>query len=154
MADAQYVLLDTDVWSMVYVRAARKRDDRAVSWTTQLQGMTVVISTQSRAEVLSGLATSDFGERRREAIVAQLNATPTVPVTEDVVVAYADLTGDCRRAGHALQQKQHTGDRWVAATAIATGIPLLAGDAIYEGAPGVPIFGADQAPVQEVLLDE
>jgi predicted nucleic acid-binding protein len=154
VADAQYVLLDTDVWSMVYARAPRKRDERAAAWTTQLQGRTVVIATQSRAEVLSGLATSDIGERRRSAIVAQLDATPTVPVTEDVVVAYADLTGDCRRAGHALQQKQHTGDRWVAATAIATGIPLLAGDAIYLGAPGVPIFGPDQAPAEQLFRRE
>jgi predicted nucleic acid-binding protein len=154
VVDAQFVLLDTDVWSMVYARAPKKRDERAAGWAAQLQGRTVVISTQTRAEVLSGLASRDLGERRRSAIVAQLDATPTVPVTEDIVVAYADLTGDCRRAGHALQHKQHTGDRWVAATAIATGIPLLAGDAIYRGVPGVPIFGANHAPAAQLFHRE
>ncbi len=107
-------------------------------------GRGVVIATQTKAEVLAGLAIKDVGARRRESILSQLASTNQVPVTEDVVVAYADLTADCKRAGHALYAKQHTGDRWVAATAIAIGVPLLAGDGIYAGAPGLEIL-ADSA---------
>jgi hypothetical protein len=80
-----------------------------------------------------------LGPERETSIRGQLDRTPTVPVDEAVVVAYAALTADCRAAGHALWDKVHTGDRWIAATAIAIGAPLLAGDAIYDGAPKLRI---------------
>ncbi|WP_163544362.1 PIN domain-containing protein [Occultella kanbiaonis] len=136
--------MDTDVWSVLFARLRGKPDPRTESWRRLLVGRGVVIATQTKAEVLAGLAIKDVGARRRESILSQLASTNQVPVTEDVVVAYADLTADCKRAGHALYAKQHTGDRWVAATAIAIGVPLLAGDGIYAGAPGLEIL-ADSA---------
>ena len=36
----------------------------------------------------------------------------------DIVAEYAQLRADCEAAGHALAQKGHTADRWIAATAI------------------------------------
>lgn len=133
------MLLDTDVWSLIYARSGRG-DPRVERWKILLQGRSVVIATQTRAEVLTGLAITDVGTARRARIIAQLDSTTTVPVTPDVVVAYADLGADSRRAGHALGQKVHTGDRWIAATAIAIGVPILAGDGIYAHAPRVELF--------------
>lgn len=133
------MLLDTDVWSLIYARSGRG-DARVEQWRTLLQGRSVVIATQSRAEVLAGLAINDVGPARRTKIVAQLDSTTTVPVTPDVVVAYADLSAHCRRAGHALGQKVHSGDRWIAATAKALGVPVLAGDGIYTNTPGLELF--------------
>jgi predicted nucleic acid-binding protein len=52
----------------------------------------------------------------------------------------ATLTAACRRAGHALHDKVHTADRWVAAAAIAKRFPLLSGDAIYAAAPGLTLL--------------
>jgi len=40
----------------------------------------------------------------------------------------------------ALHAKIHTADRWVAACAVAKGLPLLSGDGIYQGAPGVSLL--------------
>lgn len=129
------MILDTDVWSALY--AHKRPDPRANEWRDLLRGRSVVIATQSRAEVLSGLRQTKLGPTRDTAIRGQLDRTPTVPVDEVVVVAYAALTADCRAAGHALWGKVHTGDRWIAATAIAIGAPLLAGDGIYDGAPAL-----------------
>lgn len=42
--------------------------------------------------------------------------------------------------GHALHAKDHTGDRWIAATAIRWGLPLLSGDGIYRRAPGLNLL--------------
>ncbi|WP_197522429.1 PIN domain-containing protein [Occultella aeris] len=134
------MLLDTDVWSVLFARSTRTPDARTETWRNLLVGCGLVIATQTKAEVLAGLAINDLGAKRRESILSQLAGTSRVPVTEDVIVAYADLTADCKRAGHALYAKQHTGDRWVAATAIAVGVPLLAGDGIYAGAPGLEIL--------------
>ena len=133
MPESQLVVLDTDVWSILY--ANRRGDRRADGWRELLKGRTVVIASQSRAEVIAGMLTAGFGDKRRNALLAQVDATPTVPVDETVIWAYAGLTADCTTTGHALHDKPHTGDRWVAATAIAIDAPLLAGDGIYRSAP-------------------
>ncbi len=44
---------------------------------------------------------------------------------------YAVLRAWCVRTGHGLGQKEHEADRWIAATAIWLGIPLVAHDAIF-----------------------
>ncbi len=53
-ADAQIVVLPTDVWSAIYIR--RDVPESVRLWRDLLVGRTVVISTQTRAEVLSGIA--------------------------------------------------------------------------------------------------
>jgi hypothetical protein len=63
-------------------------------------------------------------ESMSELTIAELTAT-------DV----ADL-----RAGHAIGQKLHDGDRWVAATAIRYGVPLVSHDGIFRGAPGLRLI--------------
>jgi predicted nucleic acid-binding protein len=57
----------------------------------------------------------------------------------ELVAVYAQLRADCVAAGHALGQKEHTADRWIAATAIRLGIPLVSNDGIFRGAPGVEL---------------
>jgi hypothetical protein len=46
----------------------------------------------------------------------------------------ARLRADCVAAGHGLGQKEHTADRWIAATAIRLRIPLVSNDEIFRGA--------------------
>jgi hypothetical protein len=41
--------------------------------------------------------------------------------------------------GHPLGQKHHEADRWIAATARWLGVPLIAHDAVFGGAPGVTV---------------
>jgi predicted nucleic acid-binding protein len=130
------VIIDTDVFSTLYVGRARS-DSRASSWRRLLIGRRVVIAFQTRAEVLSGARISGWGERRTGELVRVLDRTPTVLADRDVIDAYATLTADCRRLGHALHKKEHTGDRWIAACAAGKGLELLAGDGIYASAPGV-----------------
>ncbi len=66
-----------------------------------------------------------------------------MPVDERVIEAFVRITVHCRRIGHALAQKPHVADRWVAATAIAISRPLLAGDSIYIDAPGLELLGTE-----------
>jgi hypothetical protein len=107
-------------------------------WRELLAGRTVMIATQTRAEVLTGIRR--LGETRRASILAELDKTPTVPVDEDVGQRYAKLTADARDRGDALWDKIHTGDRWVAATALAIDAPLLTNDAIYDSAPDLVLL--------------
>lgn len=80
------------------------------------------------------------GGVRLAALRQQLARTPTLPVDDPVVEAFAHLFAECIRTGHALHQKAHVGDRWIAASAIAVDLPLLTGDGAFRGAPGLTLW--------------
>jgi predicted nucleic acid-binding protein len=130
------VLLDTDVWSKLFILKGTV-DPRVETWKTALVGRPVVIATQTRAELLQWPELHTWGQPKKDALEAQLNATPTIPVDESVTRAYVRLTVSCKHAGLGLFQKVHCADRWIAATAIAHNLPLLTGDDNLRAAPGV-----------------
>ena len=117
--------------------AASRSDPQTQQWKTDLAGKTIAIAAQTRAEVLYGARIANWGGERYTRLAEQLGRTATIPVNEDVIQAYVNFRAKCRAAGHPLQQKVHTGDLWVAATAIAIDASLLAVDGIYRGAPGL-----------------
>ena len=53
---------------------------------------------------------------RMEAKIERVEVVHSGP---ELVAVYARLRAGCVAAGHALGQKEHTADRWIAATAIA-----------------------------------
>jgi predicted nucleic acid-binding protein len=73
---------------------------------------------------------------RLEAKVQRVEVVYSGP---ELVAKYAQLRADCEAAGHALAQKAHTADRWIAATAIRLGLPLVSNDGIFSGAPGLQL---------------
>jgi len=131
-------VVDTDVFSLMYLRRANS-DSRVAGWREYLTGRRVLISFQTRAEVLAGARSAQWGDRRLAETIEILDRTPTIRPDNEVVDAYAELAAECRRLGHGLQAREHTGDRWVAACAIAKRLDLLAGDAIYQGAPNLVV---------------
>ena len=50
------------------------------------------------------------------------------------------FTAWAKQNGHAIHQKIHTADRWVAATALAYGLELAATDGIYDGIAGLSLL--------------
>lgn len=132
------VVLDTGVWSHLWT--IKTPDDRVGYWRQMLTGRTLVIASQTRAELLSGFYYGRWGHDRMTQVMARLNATPTVPVDEDVIQAYARLFADCKAAGHGLHQPNHSADRWIAATAITIGGELLSTDGIFGGVPGLALI--------------
>ncbi len=140
---SQVVLLDTDVFSAIYTtpKALAERQNHPVdTWTKLLTGKRTVISFQTRAEILAGAFSAGWRAPRLDQARAQLDAIPTIDEDREVVEVFAHLTADCRKVGHALADKHHTADRWIAACAIAKGLPLLTGDGIYAGAPGLELL--------------
>jgi len=55
----------------------------------------------------------------------------------ELVLTYARLRVDYARIGHALAQREHNADWWIAATAIRLGIPLVSNDGIFRYVPGL-----------------
>lgn len=139
MNDLQAALVDTDAFSLLFVRRGSS-DPRIAGWRELLTGRQVIISFQTRAELLEGAVADGWGERRAAALRAILDRTPTIGVDDEVVDAHAALYAECRRVSHPLHDKRNTADRWVAACAVAKGLPLLAGDGIYQAVPGLTLL--------------
>jgi predicted nucleic acid-binding protein len=137
---AGFVVLDTDVWSHLYV-ARRKIDARVSGWRDRLVGATVVVATQTRAEVLAGVYSSDWGQPRRDQVITQLDRTATVPVDERVVEQYAQLVASCKGSVTLWVRSSMRLTAGWAATAMALDVPLIAGDRIYIGTPGLRLMG-------------
>jgi hypothetical protein len=68
---------------------------------------------------------------------AKIQRVEVVHSGPELVAIYANLRAACEASGHALAQKQHTADRWIAAVAIRLGISLVSNDGIFERAPGL-----------------
>lgn len=131
-------VVDTDVFSLLYVLPATD-DPRIQRWRELLAGRRVFFAFHTRAEILAGAMHARWGAWRMAKVSNVLDRTPTIRSDDHVVDAYATLTATCRRVGHALHDKIHTGDRWIAACAIARQFELLAGDRIYRGAPNLVV---------------
>lgn len=133
------MLLDTDAFSKV-VMTARDREPQVADWRRRLTGRTIVIAAQTEGELRFGALSARWGPARLAGLEAQLARHATAPVTTEVVKAFAEVRAACRAAGHPLADKLHMGDAWVAATAIAHDLRLLAGDRIYRDVPGLRLL--------------
>lgn len=138
-------LLDTDVFSALYVTPREivvKQQYPVQAWETALVGHRTLIAFQTRAELLSGALSAGWGEKRLGSLRSRLDVTPTIDEDHDVIEAYARLSAEARAAGHPLGAlSQHVGDRWVAACAIAKGLPLLTGNVRhFAGAPRLDLI--------------
>ena len=77
---------------------------------------------------------------RLDAKIARAEIVHTGP---ELVLVYARLRADCEAQGHALGQREHNADRWIAATAIRLGVPLVSNDTIFRNAPGLELETLD-----------
>ena len=135
---ARPVLLDTDVFSKVYVPTAK--DAIGVAWAGVLAGRTVAIAVQTEVELRAWPRLNNWSEKRAAALDARITAVPRIPANELVQAAYIDLTVWAKQEGHGIQAGIHVADRWIAATAMAYGLELAAIDAIYDGVANLSLL--------------
>jgi len=65
------------------------------------------------------------------AAAKELRRGETIWPGPDLIDTYTALRAWCVKTGHGLGQKEHEAGRWVAATAIWLGVPLITHDAIF-----------------------
>jgi predicted nucleic acid-binding protein len=70
---------------------------------------------------------------------AKIHRAEIVHTGPELVATCAQLRADCASIGHALAQSEHNADRWIAATAIRIGIPLVSNDGIFRDVPGLAL---------------
>jgi len=131
------IVIDTDVYSADLSETAL-----IAVYEPIIVGRPAFLSFQTVAELHFGALRRNWGAARMRKLDAKIAAAQVVHSGEDLVATYAHLRAECVRLGHALGQREHDADRWIAATALRLGIPLVSNDRIFEGAPGLRLKSA------------
>lgn len=127
-----FVVVDTDV----FIWITRGRGD-AGRHLQLIRGKRMVVSFATVAELWRGARARGYNERSRERLHADIRTALVVAPTDELTQHWAELTDDARRRGHALGQRAHNHDAWVAATALLFDVPLLTEDGHFENYPGL-----------------
>lgn len=138
-ARANRVVVDTNVFSADLIRRTRSLVE---AYRPLLAGRTYVISFQTVAEVRFGARQSGWGPERITRLDRHIGRAEVVWPGPALLSAYVDLRVACWQAGHALGQREHDADRWIAATAVHLGIPLVSHDGIFVATPGLLLESA------------
>jgi tRNA(fMet)-specific endonuclease VapC len=129
------IVIDTDVYGADIVPGSKL----AAIYEPIIVGRPAFISFQTAAELRYGALRRSWGEARMRKLEARINEAETVHSGPELVLTYAQLRVDCERIGHALSQREHDADRWVAATALRLGIALVSNDGIFDNVPGLVV---------------
>ena len=129
------IVIDTDVFGADLVR----RSALAERYEPVIVGRPAFISFQTAAELRFGALRRQWGNRRTRELEARISTAETVHTGPELIVVYARLRAQCERIGLALAQREHDADRWVAATAVRLGFPLVSNDGIFDNVPGLVI---------------
>lgn len=127
------VVVDTDVYSARLI----PNSTLARRYEPVLIGRSEFASFQTVAEVRYGALLRGWGTVRLRRMEAEIARIEIVHSGSELIRTYAELRVACQRAGHALNQREHDADRWIAATAIRLGIPLISNDGVFLNAPGL-----------------
>jgi predicted nucleic acid-binding protein len=125
------IVIDTDVFSADLVPGAPLAD----RYAPIIAGRPALISFQTVAELRYGALRRGWGHARMLRLEAKMQRAEIVHTGPELVLVYAQLRADCEARGHALAQRAHTADRWIAATAIRLGVPLASNDKIFRDVP-------------------
>ena len=131
------VVVDTMVFSWCLVA---QPSDVGRRYAPHLVGRALVLAAQTVAELRYGVRGKSWGAKRQAALEMRIARLRVAGVDDRLTMTYAELKDRCVRAGHALGQKLHDGDRWIAATAIRYGIPLISDDGIFCNTPGLQLI--------------
>jgi predicted nucleic acid-binding protein len=128
------VVADTNVFGA----RLRSRGQRIASlYEPLLTGRQTFISFQTVMELEYGARLAHWGAPRLARLAALINDAETVWPGPNLTRVCADLRADCHARGHALAQKAHNADLWIAATAIHLDMPLVSDDGIFDDVPGL-----------------
>lgn len=99
----------------------------------------VLVSFQTVMELRYGALAASWGELGRRRLERRIAELTTIEGDDGLTSRCAELRNDCRKIGHPLAQKVHDGDRWVAASALRLGVPLVSDDDVFVGAPSLEL---------------
>jgi predicted nucleic acid-binding protein len=130
---ATHVVIDTDVASWLLADSMSPAAHRFIGQRLRILSFVTV------TEMRYGALRAEWGQLRLRRLERSLADFEVIQTNGPLINRCAELRSRASRDGHALAQKIHEADRWVAATAIVLGLELVAGDRIYEGVDGLDV---------------
>ena len=126
------LVIDTNVVSYIY-----RNEPFAQPYVARMVGHRAFISFQTYEEILFGVLSSNWGQRRIDELLRYVNtAYDIVEYDLELVKISAQLRADSRRRGRELK----AADAWIAATAILLNCPLLSHDRDFGNPPGLKVI--------------
>jgi len=131
-------VVDTDVISYLL-----RRDSRAELFRPYLTGKLLAVSFMTIAELDRWALQRNWGPERKERMAAFLERFLIVPADRALCRTWAEVAEQARRNGRPIQ----TADAWVAAAAIALGVPLVTNNrSDFAGVTDLAILPQETAP--------
>ncbi len=137
-ARSQAVVVDTMVVSSI-VNAVRQ-PGLAADYRALIAGRPTLVSFATATEMRYGALKAGWGELRRRGLERDLERFTIVQPDDRLIQVCAELRASCEQAGHALGQKIHEADRWIAASAVRLGVELVSDDSVFTDVPGLIVL--------------
>jgi len=131
------VVIDTGVFGAQLTRRAWPLGEL---YRPLVEGRAAVISFITVAELRFGARLATWGPQRLRTLERELRRAETIWPGPDLIDTYTAVRTWCVKTGHGLGQKEHEADRWVAATAMWLGVPVVAHDAIFANVEGLNLL--------------
>ena len=133
------VVVDTNVFSADLLRPTAAL---AQQYQRFLAGVPVFVSFATVAEMRYGARRAGWGERRLRRLDARIGSAEIIWPGPRLLSAYVELRYECARIGHGLSHNDHEADRWIAASALWLGVPVVSHDGIFRDVPGLTLLTA------------
>jgi tRNA(fMet)-specific endonuclease VapC len=133
------VVLDTMVISWLFADQPHPLAER---YRALIGPRPVLLAFQTVMELRYGALRAHWGELRRRRLERDIGQLTVVQADDELATVCADLRRRCQEVGHALGNKIHDGDRWVAAVAIRLAVPLVSHDGVFDRTPGLELITA------------
>jgi len=131
------IVVDTGVFSASLSRRRRRGLDAHVE---AMAGNQVFLAAVTVSELRYGALVAGWEATRRERLEAAIAATTVVPVSNNLLTRAAELRFACRLAGHALSDRAHANDLWIAASAMHIAASLVTADSVFDDTPGLAVL--------------
>lgn len=131
-----HVVVDTDVASWLL---DPRPSPHAETARRLIGDRSRVVSFVTVTELRYGALRAGWGEMRLRQLERSLADLDVIQTSALLIERCASLRAELSRVGHALAQKIHEADRWVAATEAVLDLELGAGDGIFENVAGLEV---------------
>ena len=133
------VVVDTMVISWLF---DERPNPLAEQYRELIGNAPVVLAFQTVMELRFGALRAGWGELRRRGLERRIAQLSVLQPDDEMISRCAQLRVECQRTGHALADKLHDGDRWIAAAALRLGCPLVSHDRLFNNTPGLTLITA------------
>jgi predicted nucleic acid-binding protein len=138
-APSEGIVVDTMVISWLFDERPNPLANR---YRALIGRRSVLLAFQTVMELRYGALRANWGELRRRRLERRIAELTIIEGDDEMTTRCAELRNECQRVGHALADKVHDGDRWVAAAALRLKVPLASHDGVFALAPRLELITA------------